>query len=292
MQVGGGNADVHAEDMHALFDEAHQDQKDDEERLAKQPLIKRVLTMGAADATTKKDETWTGAQRYASGTFSRGGFAQASRPQGQAAAADQGLGLSRRQVGSRGQATAEENNTAPTIGGGGGGGAAGGDAAAAAVTMTTSTPAGKHAKARAAAARRNELQPYTRDHPWARAGARVLDSPAWQVVSVAMTITALFALDFTFAFLPSEVDDSTYHIIFFAFCFLIVEMIAMSLIKANYFFGFFFWLDFIGTLSMVTDVPWLLGPEENTDDLTVARASRVSRIARSARSLVRLAAND
>jgi hypothetical protein len=50
----------------------------------------------------------------------------------------------------------------------------------------------------------------------------------------------------------------------------LVELIASSIAKPDYIFGFYFWLDLVATVSLIPDIGWIWNPivgnEENSDD--------------------------
>jgi hypothetical protein len=74
------------------------------------------------------------------------------------------------------------------------------------------------------------------------------------------------------------------------------ELILLSLVDSSYPLSFFFWMDTIGTISMVTDISYMLGskadepqPLQQSDrDLTFFRATRTAKIASRAGRLSRL----
>jgi hypothetical protein len=74
------------------------------------------------------------------------------------------------------------------------------------------------------------------------------------------------------------------------------EVVALSLVDSTYMFSFFFFMDCVGTVSMIWDISYMLGtsatePQENTDnqsDLTLFRATRTAKIGARAGRLSRL----
>jgi len=131
----------------------------------------------------------------------------------------------------------------------------------------------------------------TRDNSISQYVAFIVDSSIWKAGIFFFTLVALFALDFNNAFLPPSVDESTVWFVFSAFAFLLMDIVLNVIAKENFLFSFYFWLDLLGTLSIMLDVPFLLGDAVSSDqseDVTVARASRVSRIARTT-NLLRIA---
>ena len=72
-----------------------------------------------------------------------------------------------------------------------------------------------------------------------------------------------------------------------------VEIFFAAIAKEDYFNGFFFWLDFVSTISMIPDCGWIWDPlmgggTTNATDLAkTSRAGRVTRVIRVIR-LIRL----
>ncbi len=114
-----------------------------------------------------------------------------------------------------------------------------------------------------------------------------LNKPYIQAMIFVFTVIALIGDDVVRAFLPKDVD-TTFHwfltIIFFVF---VAEAAILALVSVGYFGGFFFWLDLLGTFSILFDVPWFLGDSENVsgdNNIEVAKAGRAAKIgARTAR---------
>jgi hypothetical protein len=127
---------------------------------------------------------------------------------------------------------------------------------------------------------------------WKTKIIKFLDHP---ITSIFMTIITIYSLFFddirALAFSPSA-DNVFFTITLFCmFCFLI-EIVLASIAKDDYFLTFFFWLDLVSTLSMITDVGWVMNGKKksggNVGSLAkTGRASRVTRVIRIVR-LIRL----
>ena len=66
--------------------------------------------------------------------------------------------------------------------------------------------------------------------------------------------------------------------IFFA-----IELIIASIAKDEYFLGFYFWLDLVATLSLITDIGWIWNRIMGTQDVGAANAEQASQLARAGR---------
>ena len=93
----------------------------------------------------------------------------------------------------------------------------------------------------------------------------VYDGAAGQAFVYALLFVALFGVDL---FVVADVEDSannglyaTLLVIMIVFAF---EILFQCAVKDDYFengWGFYFWTDFVGTVSMIVDIPWLVDLE-------------------------------
>lgn len=117
----------------------------------------------------------------------------------------------------------------------------------------------------------------------------LLDSKAFSTTMSMASLIALFIFDINLAFLPPSADVIIVWIVVIC-CVLFTVEIALSMYaKPNYFLSFFFFLDVVGSLSLVPDIVeslFNLSTSGSTNnDLQVARAGKVGRLARTAGSL-------
>ena len=86
----------------------------------------------------------------------------------------------------------------------------------------------------------------------------ILDGAVFSSLMTIITLYALFGDDIRV--LVTDIDgDPTFWVLniiaLWAFSF---EIMAASLAKPDYFNGFFFWLDFISTASLLLDIGWVV----------------------------------
>ena len=87
---------------------------------------------------------------------------------------------------------------------------------------------------------------------------KVIDSIAVMILMTLITIYSLFFDDIrrvSMAF-----DDVFYGLSCAAMALFTLEIIISSYAKDQYFNSFFFWLDLVSTITMVTDIPWFWDP--------------------------------
>mmetsp|Transcript_32582 Transcript_32582/g.49822 ORF Transcript_32582/g.49822 Transcript_32582/m.49822 type:complete len:169 (+) Transcript_32582:808-1314(+) len=110
-----------------------------------------------------------------------------------------------------------------------------------------------------------------------------------------ITIYALLGDDLKLLLFPKGTDDTFTLLTSASLIFFMVEIILASLAKPGYFNSFFFWLDLISTLSLITDIEpamdAIFGASDETDAsdaVALARASRGARIGTRAGRMTRV----
>lgn len=110
-----------------------------------------------------------------------------------------------------------------------------------------------------------------------------------------ITIYALIADDIKLLTCDVSADKYFTAVTIWSFFMFLLELIAASIGKQGYVLSFFFWLDLIATLSIISDIEplmeWMLGDSSNAagaDTVTLARASRGARIGTRAGRMARV----
>lgn len=111
-----------------------------------------------------------------------------------------------------------------------------------------------------------------------------------------ITVYALFFDDIRIISFPKSNDDLFFAISCGAMAAFTIEIGVASIVKEDYFLGFFFYLDVISTVSMIPDIGWIWdfitgggdsGADSATDLAKTSRAGRITRVIRVIR-LIRL----
>lgn len=121
----------------------------------------------------------------------------------------------------------------------------------------------------------------------------------WWVTVFMTTITvyALFADDIRLIAFSKPADELFYTITLTSLIFFLLELVLASIATPDYFFGFYFWLDLVATLSLLTDIAWIWDPIVGTQDINsnvtetdgnVARAGKSARIGTRASRVARI----
>ena len=93
----------------------------------------------------------------------------------------------------------------------------------------------------------------------------------WVVTAIMITATlyALFGDDFRVAFFTKKADPGFNVLTILALLLFTVEISINSVIQSGYWNSFYFWLDVVSTISLITDITWIwnamIGQEEDYD---------------------------
>lgn len=73
-----------------------------------------------------------------------------------------------------------------------------------------------------------------------------------------LTVYALFGDDIRVLVINNKYEDPYFWgVTLFCFILFLVEIILSSIAKDDYICGFFFWLDFVSTVSLIFDIGWV-----------------------------------
>lgn len=127
---------------------------------------------------------------------------------------------------------------------------------------------------------------------------RVITSRAWDVASMLVVLCALFLTDI-YGVAQAPENTSLDIVLMVCFFFFLAELLANTLTIESYLGSFFFWMDIIGTASIVFDISVFLGRDVTqrersgehsvgSDNAVFARASRAAKQAARAGRMSRL----
>ena len=106
----------------------------------------------------------------------------------------------------------------------------------------------------------NETKSNVKISKWRKKISKYLDSTPILIIMSTLTIWALFASDICYAFLNRKVDESFNIIQCILLGLFSLEFILTCISKENYMFSFFFFLDFISTVSLIQDIDYVMDP--------------------------------
>jgi hypothetical protein len=81
-----------------------------------------------------------------------------------------------------------------------------------------------------------------------------------------LTVYALFGDDVRLSATSKSADDVFFTLTSIALLFFTIEIVLNSISREDYFLGFFFWLDLISTVSLITDIGWIWDEITGTSD--------------------------
>jgi hypothetical protein len=133
--------------------------------------------------------------------------------------------------------------------------------------------------------------------PWKKKMIKFLDNNYFVAFMSAVTIYSLFFDDIRTASVTVEADPAFYGVTSFSMFMFAFEITLACIAKEGYFNSFFFWLDFVSTITMIPDIGWIwflivgtgsTGQVGNAAQLAkTSRAGRITRVIRVIR-LIRL----
>ena len=142
----------------------------------------------------------------------------------------------------------------------------------------------------------SQLATLAQEPQWKTRMYQAIDHWSYTTWMTILTIYALFGDDVRVSAFTSTSDTSFWSITVVCLFFFALEIILSSLCKKDYWLGFFFWLDLVSTISLITDIGWVWnqvtsGSEAGnsaTKATQIARAGRASRAGTRAARIIRI----
>jgi class 3 adenylate cyclase len=125
---------------------------------------------------------------------------------------------------------------------------------------------------------------------------KIIEHWGFTAFMTSLTVYALFGDDIRLIATSKDADDIFYGLSVVCLFFFSLEIILASLVKPGYWLSFYFWLDFVATISLIPDIGWIWDPimgdsggGNNAVQATkIARAGRASRAGTRAGRIVRV----
>ena len=130
---------------------------------------------------------------------------------------------------------------------------------------------------------------------WKKKIEKLIDNYYWIGAMSLVTFYALFADDVRILAMPKSADIVFDVLTIFAMTLYLIELVLATIAVEGYFLSFYFWVDLVSLVSMLTDISFLLreiegglgGAGDGADIAKTGRASKVIKIIRIIR-LIRL----
>jgi hypothetical protein len=84
-----------------------------------------------------------------------------------------------------------------------------------------------------------------------------LDHYSVVILMTIVTAYSLFFDDLRVLTMPKSVDETFYVVTFVGMMLFTAEIVLRTYAQDDYVYSFFFWLDIISTITMITDIPWI-----------------------------------
>lgn len=112
---------------------------------------------------------------------------------------------------------------------------------------------------------------------------KVLDNHFYIIFMTIVTLYALFGDDLRILLSPKSGDPIFWGFSVAAMSLFLIELVLASFAQKDYFLGFYFWLDLIATVSLITDIGWIYNEMVGGGDISANNASQASSLARAGR---------
>ena len=94
---------------------------------------------------------------------------------------------------------------------------------------------------------------------WQKTVFNALNEPGPQLFLGALLMLTLFMADsWVLGNAPDSSNDSLYGVLLAIFIIFSIECITLSIVQEGYFPYFFFWMDLVGTVSIILDIGWIV----------------------------------
>lgn len=118
---------------------------------------------------------------------------------------------------------------------------------------------------------------------WQKKVFKKMDSAQMQLFLAACLMLSLFMADaWVLGNEPDSHDDILYSILMLIFVIFSFESIILSVVQEGYFLGFFFWMDVLGTFSILLDIGWIsdsiVGGGQTAANGSILRATRAAKL--------------
>lgn len=119
--------------------------------------------------------------------------------------------------------------------------------------------------------------------PWQKRIFKIADSGSVQLFLGVLLMLSLFINEsWVLGNAPDSSNGVLYGLLTFVFVCFCIETVVLSFVQPHYFLGFFFWMDFVGTLSIILDIGWIadsfLKGDGGSNSASILRATRAAKL--------------
>jgi len=124
---------------------------------------------------------------------------------------------------------------------------------------------------------------------WQKTVFNALNEPGPQLFLGALLMLSLFMADsWVLGNAPDSSNDSLYGVLLAIFIVFSIECITLSIVQEGYFPYFFFWMDLVGTVSIILDIGWIIPSSTMSVSGSILRATRAAKLGARYGRLLRL----
>lgn len=119
--------------------------------------------------------------------------------------------------------------------------------------------------------------------PWQKKIFKIADSGEVQLFLGVLLLISLFINEsWVLGNAPDASNGSLYGVLTFVFICFCAETVVLSFVQPHYFLGFFFWMDCLGTISIILDIGWIadsvLKGGGGSNSTSILRATRAAKL--------------
>ena len=119
--------------------------------------------------------------------------------------------------------------------------------------------------------------------PWQKRMFKIADSGEVQLFLGVLLMLSLFINEsWVLGNAPDSSNEALYSVLTFVFICFCAETVVLSFVQPHYFLGFFFWMDCLGTVSIILDIGWIadsvLKGGGGSNSGSILRATRAAKL--------------
>jgi cAMP-specific phosphodiesterase 4 len=120
------------------------------------------------------------------------------------------------------------------------------------------------------------------DQKWQKQIFKVMDDGKTQAFLGSLLMVSLFINEsWVLGNASDDSNDALYSVLTFVFVCFCLESVVLTVVQPAYFLSFFFWMDLVGTISIILDIGWISGSffkSGSSNQASILRATRAAKL--------------
>jgi hypothetical protein len=120
------------------------------------------------------------------------------------------------------------------------------------------------------------------DKKWQKQIFKVMDDGKTQAFLGSLLMVSLFINEsWVLGNASDDSNDALYSVLTFVFVCFCLESVVLTVVQPAYFLSFFFWMDLVGTISIILDIGWISGSffqSGSSNQASILRATRAAKL--------------